>query len=392
MTKLRCLLVAVATLLPALQPRCQNDRPSVGELAPDLGLTAVLGREGDVPLTWTELRGKVVVVEFWATWCGACTQHLPEANRLAEEFADRDVQFLAVTSEDQARVERFLARFPRVGWVGLDGNEQAFGAYDPVSVPHVVIVDREGRIAASTWADRVTADVIERALAGEPLELPVKETKRTMDTQALANVEPPAGPEIRVEPYEGEPSRGMLRRDWAVHIGGASRDLILRMIYDYPKAQYRVELPEDEGLWRVHAAVPEDRADELHGLLDKTLRQRLGFDIVEEEAEIEIVVLERTSGAVPLAPSSSDKGSVTMRGGFLQARAKPMSVLATHLRRISGDRPCVDETGLDGLYDFEIDAIDRDSLVAALAELGLQYRLETRTMPVYVFRPATTGS
>ena len=79
---------------------------------------------------------------------------------------------------------------------------------------------------------------------------------------------------------------------------------------------------------------------------------------------------------------------MSMRGGWMKAVKKPIDALAKHLGRLAGDLPCVDETGLQGLYDFEVDVIDRETLVEELAKLGLRYRKEQRVMPVYVFQPA----
>ncbi|MEM7201390.1 MAG: redoxin domain-containing protein [Planctomycetota bacterium] len=385
------LCASAALLLASHATRAQASVPAIGDMAPELGLTKILGAATDAPPPWSDLRGNVVVIEFWATWCGACVSHVPEANALVERFADRNVRFLAITGEEEERVERFLSRRPRGGWVGLDGNDTAFGAFDPVSIPHTVIVDREGRIVASTWSDKVTAAVIERALANEPLDLPVKRTTRRAEYEGVRDMKPPAGPEVRVEPHQGERARSMIRRDWQITIGGMPRDLVLRMVYDWPASQYRSDLPESDELWSVYAAVPEARSDELLPLVKDMLEHRLAFEVITEEAEMDVIVLERIPGVAGPAVSSARESTRSVRGSWIKAVKKPIGVLADHLRRVAGDMPCVDETGLTATYDFEMEPLDRETLRQELTNLGLRVRRETRVMPFYVFRPAGHG-
>jgi len=61
---------------------------------------------------WESLRGKVVIVEFWATWCSPCISAIPHLNGLAKEFRNQNVVFLAITDDDADRLKPFLAKQP----------------------------------------------------------------------------------------------------------------------------------------------------------------------------------------------------------------------------------------------------------------------------------------
>lgn len=71
-----------------------------------------------------EFRGKVVVLNFWATWCPPCRAEMPGFSRLQARWADRNVQFVGLTDDDPAKVERFLQERP-VGYPVLLGGARA---------------------------------------------------------------------------------------------------------------------------------------------------------------------------------------------------------------------------------------------------------------------------
>src|SRR4030095_15566093 len=70
-------------------------------------------------LGWEQLQGKVVVLEFWATWCGPCVATIPHMNELADQFKGEPVQFVALTQEPEKTVAAFLPKTPIHAWVAL---------------------------------------------------------------------------------------------------------------------------------------------------------------------------------------------------------------------------------------------------------------------------------
>ncbi|HEV7668223.1 MAG TPA: TlpA disulfide reductase family protein [Thermoanaerobaculia bacterium] len=125
----------------------------VREPAPPFVLNALDGR----PLTNSDLRGKVVVLDFWATWCVPCRRELPEIDRLAQSFAGSpDVLFFAVDSgltdnlgdpgDTPEAARAFFAkqgyRLP-LAWSGDGKLENAFNVH---RFPSVIVLDRAGRI------------------------------------------------------------------------------------------------------------------------------------------------------------------------------------------------------------------------------------------------------
>src|SRR6266545_410416 len=80
-----------------------------GEEPPPLHASEWLQAPGGFDSRWGGLRGHVVVLEFWATWCPPCVDSIPHLNHLASEFRDKGVVFLAMTDDDPERLTSFLA-------------------------------------------------------------------------------------------------------------------------------------------------------------------------------------------------------------------------------------------------------------------------------------------
>ncbi|HUP61323.1 MAG TPA: TlpA disulfide reductase family protein [Thermoanaerobaculia bacterium] len=96
-----------------------------------------------------DYRGKVVFLNYWATWCPPCREEIPDINRLADSWRGRDVVFLAVTDEDAAIVQKFMATFPMRTTVARFQSEppkSALAKFAYQGRPTTMIVDREGRV------------------------------------------------------------------------------------------------------------------------------------------------------------------------------------------------------------------------------------------------------
>jgi thiol-disulfide isomerase/thioredoxin len=134
------------TLLAAalLSSGCLQRKPKLP--APDIGVPALLQSSKASFSSLKEYRGQVVVLEFWATWCGPCVELLPHMNKMVEAFAGKPVRFISVTDESREAVEAFVKTHPMRAEIGLDPQEKAFRAFGVRSRPEVYVIDPYGRV------------------------------------------------------------------------------------------------------------------------------------------------------------------------------------------------------------------------------------------------------
>ena len=137
-------------------------------------MTTLLGAKVDAE----SFRGKVVILEFWATWCGPCVAAIPHLNELAGQFKDQPVQFVAITAETEATITAFVKKRPIKALVALDVDRAMNKAYGVTEIPHTIVVDKHGRIAAITYPSVLTAQHIQDLLAGKNFSLPVQRGER----------------------------------------------------------------------------------------------------------------------------------------------------------------------------------------------------------------------
>jgi cytochrome c biogenesis protein CcmG, thiol:disulfide interchange protein DsbE len=117
----------------------------VGKPAPDILLRGSDGKEQKL----SSLQGKVVYLDFWASWCGPCRESFPWMNQMQERFAGQDVVVLAVNLDAKgADADAFLARYPAKFRVAFDSDGTSAKQLGVKAMPTSFIIGRDGTLIA----------------------------------------------------------------------------------------------------------------------------------------------------------------------------------------------------------------------------------------------------
>ena len=142
----------------------------VGRFAPDL--RGVHGVGGVFPKSLSDLRGHVVVLDFWATWCGPCRMAMPKLGALQARYGAQGLSVLGVSSEKQEDVAVFVQRTAVSYPVGVDTDAATTRSYGISSLPTLILVDKRGIVREVSVGYDFTEDArVEgsvRALLSEP--------------------------------------------------------------------------------------------------------------------------------------------------------------------------------------------------------------------------------
>ncbi|GMV27023.1 MAG: hypothetical protein AMXMBFR58_30540 [Phycisphaerae bacterium] len=431
---------AVAGAAPAADARQDADLPplppeaQIGEAAPALSVehilrTGSLGSDQLSTLDLSSLRGRVVVLEFWATWCAPCISAIPHFNDLVEQFRDRPVVFISVTDETAEPVEKFLARRPIAGTVAIDTDRSLFLAYRTSAIPRTIIIDSSGIYRASLHPRQLTAQLIEAALAGQdvqqaleaPAEQPAEKPVLTAATQVIEaapdtatadpvqaqdSTVPIAGPSAspgevlfemslrasnqshgKIEKWEQRlVARGCTARDLIAECTQTSPGLIVcddGIDLDSTRYEATISLP---------AAAPSGSAMTVSTVLQELVSRAISIETYRDRRIVPILVVRPAaeSAYVNIRDVTASQGASSLSWGLgtISAVRQPMHVLTERLSAMLR-MPVVNETGLPGVYDWTVRCADDslDAVGAALQEqLGLRAEVHTRQMDVVVVR------
>jgi len=130
-----CALSAGWVLVP------HADALDAGSKMPEIGLTDLTGKQVNL----ASLAGKVVIVDFWATWCAPCREELPQLEKFHQKYASKGLAVVGVSVDKEASgIKGFLEKLKVTFPVVHDAGHQVSGKYSPPRMPSSYIIDRKG--------------------------------------------------------------------------------------------------------------------------------------------------------------------------------------------------------------------------------------------------------
>jgi peroxiredoxin len=165
-------LLAALTALPAFDGWSMGSRvPAVGMQVDDFQLADLDGKTQSL----SQYRGKVVLVNFWATWCKPCTTEMPAMQTVYDKLRDKGFVVLAVNElEDEAKVREHIATYKHTFPVLLDRDNKVANQFGVFGLPVSVFIDQEGRVQEYIKGGLLTEDkiyqTIQRIQGNKPMQ------------------------------------------------------------------------------------------------------------------------------------------------------------------------------------------------------------------------------
>ena len=336
---------------------------ALGKTAPPLNVQELLQAPADASAKWSDLRGQVVVLDFWATWCGPCRKSMPHWNELADAFKGKPVRFIAVTDENEAIVALFLKRNPIHSWVGVDGNGPASRErYHIDGIPATVLVNQTGMVVAVTPPVALKSKHIEEVLATGRSSLPppteprarAEEVEPVSGTNAVYEISARrSGPAPRGHPvdcWSWSANRNEITGEYArveqaiLNVFEGSRTLL----------DCRTPLPTQRYDFMIHLPPGTTRAEREEAAAPM-LRSVFGLEVGSMNAEREVYELSagptNGPGLEISGPDASGAGSEQPDG--LRLSRTTMAELAGFLENRL-HKPVIDESGLTNRYEVRL--------------------------------------
>lgn len=152
----------------------QTDPPMLGKVCPEFSMSVITSNGTEKNITLSELRGKIVVMEFWATYCAPCIPSLKHFDKLQAQFGGA-VKFIAVSEENRDKVDAFLAKSNLKNITfAMDWGRKLNDMFYHHFIPHTVVIDQNGIVQAFTSPDEVDQYVIRKLINREQVAFTMK--------------------------------------------------------------------------------------------------------------------------------------------------------------------------------------------------------------------------
>ncbi|MFN3784567.1 MAG: redoxin domain-containing protein [Spirosomataceae bacterium] len=394
-------LIGILLLLFSFKAFSQEES-KIGKKSPELIFENILNFEKN-NAKLSDFKDKVVILDFWATWCAACIKSFPQLEELQTKFAN-EIQIITLTDDPEERIKRFLDRREMRLPIVIDEERKLANEFPHRAIPHTVVIDKWGVVKAITTSSEITEGFILKVLENQEINL--KEKKDVIDFDPSI---PLSGNEnftyqITITPFiDGYPS-------FADPVGEESpykgRRIIATNLTARPLYEIAYQFPSDTRTsvevkdktkfeWNRQNAicfdliVPEELAENRFNIMKQHLDSYFGYSSIIDMRIRPVKILKEIDGKkVDIKESQKGMESYTSYGGGgLSMKNSSIETLASFLES-QLNIPVVNESKLTKLYDLELPWFNENpgQIHEELKKIGLEIRDAERKIEVLVIK------
>lgn len=370
--------------------QAQPEKLAVGDTLPHITGTTTDGLD----LYLDEWKGKVVILEFWATWCSPCLTGLKHLNDLKDQLGD-DLEIVAISREAGERQKRFASHTQYPFW--FVEHRPLFDTLFPHRViPHTVVVGPEGNIAAITAPENITQEIIHDLLKGKVVSLPLKNDTPWSPTELVFKRDSSVVSVFEIQPARTDAPTFSRTYNEPPFAGRRTTMINFRIPNLYRHALqttvYRMDIPEEgDEQYCVDIVVAPGQEDQLYAHMLDSLDQYFGWQVDTVVQEVDVWVLTQNEEGVQLA-SAQKPGQTSASGSGFANSGATLADFADYLESFGlAGKPVIDETGTgDQLFDisFQFFPENPSTFKKGLREMGLHIKTKRRPVSMYRVQPA----
>jgi uncharacterized protein (TIGR03435 family) len=358
----------------------------IGKKSKELDFPLVLNSEMK-QFKLSDFRSKIVILDFWATWCSPCIASFPYLEEFQKEF-NSSIQIITITDESPERIEKFLSKRKVNLPIAIDIDRKLSDYFPHRSIPHTVIIDKDGIIKAITTPEELTKTILNEMIAGKEVTLSEKIDVLNFDPSKPLSKSENFTYQITVTPFQdGLPSMSNptggngIYKNRRILCTNLSPKTLYEIAYQFPVGiRTKVEVKNKETFdWSKETAicfdliVPDELADKRFEIMKQQLQLLYSFRPVIEKRKMKVKVLQVIEGQkAAIEAAHGGRKEVAYSGRGLSMKNAESKTIADFLES-QLNIPVLDETGLKGLYNLELVWYneDADNIHEALRKIGL---------------------
>jgi thiol-disulfide isomerase/thioredoxin len=147
----------------------QQRKSKIGTKAPKLKIEKFYS-SNNASSNIDELKGKLVILDFWGSWCSPCIESFFHMNNLVDQFKDQPVQFITIGYEDTDKAKKILDKHGVLSWKAIDTDLSSFTDYEAWAIPLMVVINQKGIIVGEFHPENFTEEVLKMALEGKKIQ------------------------------------------------------------------------------------------------------------------------------------------------------------------------------------------------------------------------------